>query len=531
MELHSPQSSTSSSKGQRTSEITEWGLWPRQALAFFSPANEQLFGGASEGGKSYFGRYALAVWCSAIPHLQCYIFRKFYGDVISNHMTGVSSFHSILRQWVNDKLVKITENEVQFWNGSLISLHGILHDKDLEKHVGREKQVLWLDEAGQIPKRHIDALRAWTRMPLDMKAKLPEQLKSLYPNMSPEQRMELFPRVLYTTNPEGPSLGHFRRGFVVPREPFEIERAADKDGGFLRQFIPSRIEDNPAADPVAQRRRLLPLGEARAKALIEGDWSAPTGDFFKEYDDDLHAVPDFVPPSHLFKFRTFDWGSAEPFCVYWWCVWDSEAHVCPTLEDGKWVSKERWFPRGSLVAYREWYGCNPDEPAEGVHMRNEDIAKGIVSRTKETISGLTFSDRYPFADRGESRNGRKYTMADDFFENGCPLTLGNCARVFGWKQMRSRLQGVGGVPLLYFVQSCVYARDYVPAIGYHETKEEDAQEDGEATHSPDSIRLACAIRPLVQDKPEEAPAHSHMLTPKKILESRKATTKPSFGRR
>lgn len=519
-------------KNQRTSEIKDWKLWPKQAEAFYSPATELYFGGASEGGKSYFGRYALSVWCSAIPNLQVFIFRKFYGDAISNHMDGVSSFHAILKQWALDKLVTLTENEVRFnFNDSLISIHGLLHDKDLEKHVGREKHVLWIEEAGQIPKRHIDALRAWVRMPKEMKDKLPEQLKSIYPKLSPEERRELFPRCLYTSNPEGPSLSFFRRQFVQGHAPGSLWRAEDKDGGFLRQYIPSKIADNPSADPIAQRRRLLPLGEGRARALIEGDHDAPTGDFFKEYNDELHAVDDLIPPNHLFKFRTFDWGSADPFVCYWWCVWDSEEHDCISLIDDKPKMVKRWFPVGSLVCYREYYGCDPEDPSLGLHMRNEDIAKEIVKRTRETTTGLTFSDRFPFADRGQSRGGLKWTMADDFAEHGCPLTLGNVARVYGWKQLRSRLTGVDGVPLIYFGKSCKYARDYIPGLAYHDTKDEDAQESGEATHAPDAIRLACTLRPVVVEEEKEVERDyrsiNEVATPDILIEMIKQKSKAS----
>lgn len=498
------------------SVIDGWGLWPKQALAFYSQATELYFGGASEGGKSYLGRYALIAWCAAIENLQCFIFRKYYGDVISNHMEGPSSFKQLLAPWIRKGLVRTTENSIRFtWNNSIIQMHGIAHNKDLEKHIGREKHVLWIEEAGQIPKRHIDGLRAWVRMPEQMKLMLADQLRPMYPHLSDEERKALFPRILYTSNPEGPSLGFFRRQFVAGREPMSIWTANEKDGGFVRQFIPSRVTDNPSADEDAQRKRLLPLGEARARALIEGDHDAPTGDFYPEYDDEVHSVDDFTPPKHWFKYRTFDWGSSDPFAAYWWAVSDGEEF----MDDN---GNKRWFPSGALIAYREWYGCLDDDPSKGLNMRNEDIATGIVHRTQESVSGITLTDNFPFADRGGSKGGIRYTMADTFFEEGCPLTLGNTARVYGWKQLRSRLQGVDRVPMIYFTKSCSFARDYIPALGYHESehKTEDAQESGEATHACDAIRLACTARPLVVKKKDEDDPdwdNTSRQTPKSIL--------------
>jgi hypothetical protein len=434
---------------------------------------------------SFFIRIALILWCSCVHNLQCFVFRKYYGDVISNHWDGPQGFRVLLEPWVSQKLVRITENSVTFKaTGAQITGHGLLYDSDLEKHQGREKHVLVIDEATQIIARYIHGLRAWVRMPAEMKELLPEQLKALYPHIPPEERRELFPRIIYTANPIGASVGYFRREFVDIRPPFKIEKV----GAFFRQYIPSRIEDNPSADMAAQAERLKYLGEATARALRLGSWNEPVGDFFPEYNDEIHTVEEFTVPEHWFKYRTFDWGSSEPFCAHWWAVSDGER-----FKDD--VGQDRWFPESALVCYREWYGCNPEDPAKGLGLRNEDIARGIVERTYEKMSGATLSDNYPFADRGHSRNGVKYTMADTFFENSCPLTLGNTSRVYGWKQLRTRLQGKDGFPMLYIFKSCKYLRDYLPALPYHETKQEDAAEHGEATHACDSARLAAAARP------------------------------------
>ena len=476
--------------------------WERQDQAINSPATELLFGGASEGGKSHFIRLALIRWCTEVPGLQCLILRKYYKDVLANHMLGENNFRTMLSPWVKKKLVEITENQVRFlFNGSLITLGQCRTQEDFEKAQGIAKHVLIWDEATQIPQRYLNDLRGWVRMSNEMKERLPEDVR------------DRFPRIVYTCNPIGESVSWFRRNFVDCRKPFEIEKV----GAFTRQFIPSLITDNPSADAVAQRERLMSMHNARvAEALITGDWNSPTGNFFTEYDDDFHSVPDFNPPNHWFKYRVFDWGSADPFAVYWVCVSDGERFKDHT-------GASRWFPRGAIIAYREWYGCDEKDPSRGIHLRNEDIAKGIVERTKETMSGYTFSDNFPFADRGASKNHEKYTMADDFRDNGCPLTLGNTARVYGWKQVRTRLQGIEGVPMAYITKRCKYLRTYLPALGFSEKNSEDAAEDGEATHSCDAWRLAHTVRPIIlsEDMPAEGPKFERFtesVTPNRLLQ-------------
>lgn len=482
-------------------------------------ATETLFGGASEGGKSTGVRFCLISWHTFIASLQSFIYRKYYNDVISNHMDGPTSFPELLRPWVKEKLVRLRENEIEFvWNNSLISLAQLRTEEDVEKARGREKHVLVLDESTQIVRRHIEGVRGWVRMPIEMKQKLSSQIGHMYPHLTAAEHYELFPRIIYTANPEGVSVNYFRKQFVKARDAFQIERTIDKEGGFLRQYVPSRIDDNPSADKEAQRRRLSAFGEAKAKALIHGSWDEPTGDFFTEFDEDLHVVEDFLPKKEWTKFRVFDWGTSDPAVCLWFCVADGS--------DVK--SKEGntlWFPSGSLICYREWYICDPENPDKGLHMRNHDMAQGIINRTPESTSNITLSDGWPFSDRGASNSSapsKKYTIADVFADNGVPLMKANLARVQGWSQMRDRLIGVQGVPLIYFTRSCSYCRDYIPALPYSDTNPEDAADSGEATHVCDCIRYACAARPVTIRAPTESKVlvqgknHS-TVTPTKIL--------------
>jgi hypothetical protein len=410
--------------------------------------------------------------------------------------------------------VSITENTVR-WNltGSLIRGCQCKHNDDLDKYQGLEKHVLGIDEAPQLKEEHIRGLLGWVRMPSTMTDLLPDQLADLYPHIKREDRKHLFPRVIYTGNPLGPSKNFFRRNFVKARPPRTIERTEDKHGGFLRQFIPSFVSDNPYADPVAQRRRLSAMGEDVADALITGNWDTIAGQFYDMWDTSRHVVPDFMPPDWWFKFRTMDLGYREPTVVHWWAVSDGEE-----FRDGK--GRKRWFPRGSLICYREWNIADPEEPSLGLALRNEEIAQGILSRTEEQISDITVTDSLPFQDRGMGSSSKKYRIADVFADAGVPLVQGNTAIIHGCAQVRDRLIGRAGFPLLYFCQCCVAACTYMPMIGRSETHPEKTEEDGECTHACDSTRYACTTRPITIDRPsEDAPRRKGMSeTPKQILE-------------
>lgn len=461
-----------------------WRLWPKQLLALLSSATEILFGGASSGGKSHFVRVALCLWCMAIPFLQCVLIRKKYADIISNHVDGPKGFRALLKDVVDAGQCTITKEAITFANGSKIEFMHCQDERQFDSAQGVERHVVVIDEATQIGERLIRFFRTWCRMSVEMQATLPEAWKGK------------FPRIIYTANPIGASVGFFRRHFVKAREPLEIERVE----GFLRQYIPSKVEDNLSADLEAFEGRMEGIGDvALATALREGDWDAPVGDFFPEWDESRHVINDFTPPAHWYRYSTFDWGTADPACFYWWAVSPGE------------MVFDKWIPRGALVAYREWYICADDDQAKGRRMRNEDMRDGFLARTeKEFQKQPILTDSLPFQDRGGD------TIADVFYANGhgVQLTQGDTSRILGWSQLRSRLIGIKPdsnnpyrYPMIYFVRSCKAARDYIPALPRHpsEGKREDAAEHGEATHACDSIRIACTAHKVIRDAPRTSP--------------------------
>lgn len=480
-------------------------------------------------------RVALCTWCLAVKNLQCALIRKKFADILENHLGGPTGFYALLQPLTEKKRVIITQKGIEFLDtGSTITFQHCQDERQFSSAQGIERGVLVIDEATQISERLIRVFRAWCRM-------TPEVKKSL-----PEEYQQMFPRIIYTANPIGPSVGFFRRHFVKARPAFAIEMV----DAFSRQYIPSRAEDNLSVDLEAHKARLAGIGdEGLARALDEGDWDAPVGDFLREWDEDKHVCPDFIPPAHWFRYRSFDWGTSEPFAVLWWAVSDGEPFKdkIRTIENGLLVIREEemWFPRGALIAYREWYGNRPDKEAEGLGLRNEDLAAGIYERSPESYEKniTTLTDSLPFQDRGGK------TIAETFADtakcdvcnrivsernlhntkcketckrgDGTPgilkplnifLTRADTSRETGWSQLRSLLNGVfidandqERTAMIFFTESCRAARDYLPALPRHPTRIEDAAEHGEATHIADCVRYAAMARTRVVLPPEKIP--------------------------
>ncbi len=469
---------------------------PKQQLFYDSQATEILWAGDTRGGKTAGIKLATIRWCTLIPGLQCDIWRLREDDVKNGFMEGDFGFPVLLKEWIKAGLVTHNKTEVRFWNGSLISLEHCWTDAALSKVQGIPKHVRIIDEAGQIPERRLKWLKIWMTMSEDAKEKIPLEWR------------HLFPKIIYLMNRMGPSKGYFRRVFVRARPKYQIEKV----GAFMQQYIPCKVDDNPSEDIEATIARVTEdTDEATRKALLSEDgWDAQTGNYFEMWESDKNVVKDFVIMDYLLRFRTFDYGSYEPWCCLWWAVSSGF-----TIHKG--TEHERFLPRGCLICYREWYGCKAEHPTNERDKlvtnlapkgwTNEDMANGIIDRTEERFDDQpTFTDKFPFNNLG----GR--TIEREFRDVGIPLTLGDTDRKNGWAMMGSKLSGeklIAGSderwPMMVFFESCKYAQDYIPMIERNpdEGKLWDAQEDGEATHLCDCARLAAMAHRVVYDAPTD----------------------------
>jgi hypothetical protein len=468
---------------------------PKQQFAFDALANEKLLGGATRGGKTFFNKLMLIRLCSAVSNLRADIFRLHLDDVYQSYMEGEGSFPELLALWERDGLVKITRETVDFlWNNSGFTLKHLGNDQAKSKGQGTPVQIRIYDEATQLLESRFRFLRGWVGMTETHREKAAHELEKVFPNFTYEQRYNYFPQIIYSTNPMGLSAGYFRKNFVKAAERFEIFQAPIDDGGFKRIYVPFRIEDNEFENEESVRARISGLGDAgMVDALLNENWDAPIGDFYNNYKEEKLCVKDFEIPEHGYKFRTFDWGSGEPFACLW-AATASEDMLVKNIHDAT-IS----IPQGSIIFFREWYGCDPKDWAKGLQYKNEDIAKGIVRRSGDCPTWIkTLTDSFPFNELGGP------SIASVFEDNGVVLNRADTSRVLGWKLLRDRMEGNSrGEPTVYVFESCEYLRYYWPMLQRHKTKPEDAVEDGEPTHIMDCARYAVATYPKIVHKIEK----------------------------
>lgn len=305
--------------------------------------------------------------------------------------------------------------------------------------------------------------------------------------------------VRLTGNPGG--VGHIwvKDRYIDPIAPYNPY--TDPETGFTRMYVPSSLKDNPALlqnDPKYQARILASTAgnSALRQAWLEGRWDIIAGAFFDSLDRNLHSLRPFEIPEGWLRFRAFDWGSARPFSVGWYAVVGESCEV-----------QGKWLPRGALIRYREWYGAS--EANVGLKMTAEAVADGILEREKN--DRITYGRADPSiwkVDGGPS-------IAERMSSRGVSWTRADNNRVNGWDQVRQRLNGEDGRPMLYVFEDCHHWWRTVPMMQHDSDKLEDIDTDME-DHVADETRYACMSRPWIPAAKKEVDIAAAIAAPMSI---------------
>lgn len=457
----------------------DFPLHPKQWTAFTSKATEILYGGAAGAAKSHLIRVAAIMWALAIPGLQIYIFRRTYDDLIKNHMEGPTGFHALLAAWIG-KYIEIVEKEIRFNNGSKIYLCHCQHEKNRFDYQGAEIHVLLIDELTHFTEVIYRFLRSRVRMPANMNI--------------PEEYQGCFPRILCGSNPGG--IGHqfVKTTFIDEKPAFEIYRTQDDEGGFLRQFIPANLNDNPSIDQNAYRRNLSGLGnEALVKAMLDGDWDIVAGAALN-ITRQKHLLRPFKPPTHWTRFMAMDWGFVKPYSVGWYCVAEGS-----TLLRGRDDYPEMFIPDKAVIRYREWYGST-GKPDEGVREESELVVKKIMQIETDAQERMDYrvADTAMWSKTdGPSTYERMYLASNRKFIS----RQSEKDRQAAYNEISMRLKGNEisldvFQPMFYVTANCHNWWRTVPPLVLDDTNPEKGPDSSQEDHCYDEMAYALMSRPF-----------------------------------
>jgi hypothetical protein len=464
-------------------------LHKKQLRAFTSQATEILYGGAAGSAKSHLIRVAAIVWCGLIPGLQVYLFRRIREDLIKNHMEGPTGFRSLLA----GSGIDIVDDEIRFPNGSRIYLCHCKDEKDRFKYQGSEIHVLLIDELTHFTEVIYRFLRSRVRMPASMK--IPEEYKSL------------FPRILCGSNPGG--IGHqfVKMTWIDPKPALEIWQTPDSEGGFLRQYIPARLSDNPSINQTQYRANLSGLGnEQLVKAMLEGDWDVVAGAAL-DINRERHLLRPFSPPRHWTKFQVLDWGYVRPYSSGWYCVAEGS-----TLLKAKGNYPDVWLPDGAVIRYRELYGWT-GKPNEGAREESPIVVHKIMAMEKEAEERMD----YRIADTGIWAKNDGTSIYERMYRASAGKynpRQSEKDRQASYSEVCTRLKGElqesgHWTPMFYVTENCSQFWRTVPPLVLDDVHPERGPDEDQENHVWDEVCYGLMSRPYIRTADQRMIAEFH----------------------
>lgn len=483
----------------RTSEANYRVIWEPQpgpqTLLLQCPVFEVFFGGARGGGKSDgmlgdFSSHADEFGPDAI------------GLVIRRELTQLKELIERSRQLYTPlgASFHVQDKMWRFPNGARLTFAYIDNDADADKHQGSAYSRVYVEEIGNFP----------SPTPI---------MKLMGCIRSPNPAVRCGFRA--TGNPGGPGHLWVKQRYIMPApKGFKIIRSkfinpfTKEEIETERVFIPSVLKDNKYNNNAAYVARLHLVGGPKlVEAWLLGNWDLIEGAYFDEWNEQLHVTPQFIVPPHWTRFCSMDWGSAKPFSVGWWAIVPDRMEMPSNLLPSNFNPRFQYrnnLPRGSMVRYREWYGCQHDTDGRSLHNNTgmkltiEQFAQGISDREQHE----------PVGDNGRPRIAYRTADPSIFREDGGPsfaermsaapyyqywqpadnTRAGRNGAMGGWDMVRQRLVGEDGEPAIYFFPNCVDSIRTLPALQHDKDNMEDVDSDGE-DHAPDEIRYACMSRP------------------------------------
>lgn len=470
-----------------------------QSFLLSCPVTEILYGGARGGGKtdSILGEWATHAQQYGINAIGLCVRRERTQLVEMIERSKViygrlgATFHEQDKMW-------------RFPNGARLRFAYLENDADAQNYQGHSYSRVYVEEMGTFP---------------DI-----APIMKLMATLRPPHGSNTPCKFIATANPGGPGHLWIKQRYIDPAplglkilptpyvNPFTGEKIY-RD----RIFIPARVTDNMYVNNAEYIGNLYLAANNDPeiiKSWLLGDWNVMLGAFFHEWDPQRHIIRRFNVPKSWTRFMSLDWGSYRPFSVGWWAVVPDEFDFVDNfgnIPEIKSLVDQRpvRLPRGAIVRYKEYYGAQKDlngmtVPNSGLKMTVEDVAANIVHMERLEPKNENGRARlaYRVADPKIFSEDGGPSMAERFAARPYGLNfikadnkrVGRAGMMGGWDQVRSRLRGEDGRPMIYFMDNCVEAIRTLPAMQHDEDNPEDVDTDGE-DHAPDEIRYACMSRP------------------------------------
>ena len=384
-------------------------------------------GGARGPGKSHvvFAQITLDD-CQRVEGLKALFLRQ----------TGKSaeeSFQDLIQHVLREKIdFTATKSVLQFENGSKVILGGFNDERDIDKYVGIEYDVMAVEELNQLTEIKIEKLKGSLRT----------------------SKEGWRPRLYASFNAGG--IGHqfVKERFVLPWREGREQRT---------KFIPATYKDNPYLN-AEYIDYLEGLQGDLGKAWREGEWDLFEGQYFSEWRYEKHTVVPFKIPEHWKRFRAYDYGYDNPACCKWYAL-DGDGRV--------WVYREKYWKKG--------------------HRTDVDRqAAEILRLSSDEVYDYSVADPSIFSPTGMVDKYGGQTISETFARYGIMWLPASNRRVDGWSLMHQYLRwDAENIPKIMYFNTCLDSIRTIPTLVHDEINPEDLDTGGE-DHAADVDRYYLA---------------------------------------
>ena len=409
----------------------ELSITKRQKAFIDASSGEVLFGGAAGGGKSYGQLTDALLFALEYPRSKQLILRRTLPELEK------SLIRCALELYPREIFTyKASKHEGYFKNGSVIDFGYCDSENDVYRYQSAEYDVIRFDELTHFTEQMYVYLISRVRGANTY----PKQIKS-------------------STNPGGVGHTWVKRRFIDIGPPNE-----EHDG---KIFIPSLVTDNSFLmknDP-GYIKRLKRLSKKDREALLYGNWDIFEGQYFTEWNREVHVLNPFEIPKDWRRYFVMDYGL--------------------DMLAGYWIAVDSF---GRAYVYREIYESG---------LIISEAARRICEKTSEKV--------YAYIAPPDLWNRRQDTgksAARIFTENGVPVIAAKNDRVQGWynlKEWLSPFRDETGrmCASLRIFSNCVNLIRTLPALCFDSGNPNDVSNTPhELTHAPDAIRYFVAGRPV-----------------------------------
>lgn len=419
--------------------------YPKQIEFFKSTKRYIGYGGSRGGGKSWAARRKAVLLSFNYSGIQILILRRTLQELRENHVLSLQEELSECAKF------DAQNKEFRFPNNARIKLGFCAAESDVLQFQGQAYDVIFLEEATQFTEFQKDSLMECNRSSGKMKERFT-------------------PRMYFTMNPGGVGHAWVKRLFIDKeyRNKEKIENY---------EFIPSTVYENKylMENNPEYVENLENLPEMRKRAMLYGDWEAFEGQYFNEWNRELHVIKPYTLNNTWNRFISLDYGMDMLACC-WWAV-DTHGHC---------------------TVYRELHEPNL-------------ILSAAAKRIRELTGNEVIQYIVASPDLWNKRQETGESGAEIMRKNGLTnMRPANNARIEGWRIMREYLKPVkdmyGDVtPRLRFFSTCINAIKNIPLLQYDDKKLEDAADNPhEITHICESVRYGIMSRPRLTEVKVEA---------------------------